>query len=89
MSVFCIDCGIERHPASKEGRCKECVSEYRKLEANKRYYDKLIDMGFILHSPRELLYNKRSKYDVTNTECGHRFQAQGGNLLTGNTRCSV
>ncbi len=89
MSVFCIDCGVERHPASKEGRCKECASAFRKVEANERYYNKLVDKGFIVHTSRDQLYNKLIKYEVTNTACGHRFHAQGGNLLSGNTKCSI
>lgn len=86
---YCQICGKERHPKSKPGVCQECkVAENRKTTSQK-YFDKLTELGYIVHTPKEELWDKIKKFDVTNKECGHRFTAQGGNILQQLSKCAV
>ena len=46
-------------------------------------------MNYSVHTPVSELWDKIKKFDVTNNNCGHRFQAQGGNILNGMSVCGV
>lgn len=85
----CLNCGCERHPKSKPGLCLECKVQENRKNTSRRYFDKLTQLGFSVHTPVAELWNKLEKFEVTNNECGHRFFAQGGNLLNGMTKCAV
>lgn len=58
-------------------------------ETSASYLVKLQELGYLVHTPIEDLWDKIKKFDVTNTACGHRFQSQGGNILNGMSRCGV
>ncbi len=85
----CLKCGTERHPKSKPGLCLDCKIVENRTKTGLNYLQKLTSMGFVVHTPQQDLWDKSGKFDVTNSECGHRFSAQGGNILNGMSKCSV
>lgn len=66
-----------------------CKVALNRTNTSQKYFTKLIEMGYEVHTPQNELWDKLKKYDVTNLTCGHRFQAQGGNIMNGMSKCAV
>lgn len=66
-----------------------CKIAYNREKTGKKYLTQLKEMNYSVHTPVSELWDKIKKFDVTNNNCGHRFQAQGGNILNGMSVCGV
>lgn len=87
--VTCLACGTLRHPKSTTGLCKACMMMSRRSASAERHLKQLTELRYVVHTPLEDLWDSRSKVDVTNLECGHRFTANIANVIGRLSKCGV
>lgn len=66
-----------------------CKIAHNREKTGKKYLAQLSELNYTVHTPVSELWDKIKKFDVTNNTCGHRFQAQGGNILNRMSVCGV
>lgn len=85
----CIDCGCERHPVAIPGRCQSCRNVYLSVKNKAKALVDLDARGFDFIRDLDGRVDNKRNVEVRNRECGHTFDAQLNNLISGRTRCGV
>lgn len=67
----------------------KCRVNRERLLSIESYYQRLTNLGYVIHTNLETINGNKDKIDVTNTRCGHRYSAHLSNILNQRSICGV
>lgn len=87
--LTCQTCKNGRWTSKGSIECQSCRTQRVHAENYAKYVDKLTVLGYTLHTLPGVITNNKTKVDVTNHTCGHRYTVRLQNLASQASKCVV